>query len=74
MLGDVPLLSRYRDQEDAGEENNKRLLRTDYAVFGDDVVQIFPPDANLPASDRPDTSVDEMVPRSFRDRSTFARL
>jgi len=38
------------------------LLRTGFAIFGNDVVQILSPDPDLSFGDRFDPNIDEMVP------------
>ena len=74
MFGFISLLPDSCKGRDEENENNKRMLWSIYAISGYDGLQIFTTYASLSHSDWPDSSFNEMVPRSCNDRTSSVGL
>ena len=61
MFGFISLLSDNRKGEDQEDENNERLLRSSYAIFRNDGLQICTTDISLSLSNWLNSSFYEMV-------------
>lgn len=74
MFGSISLLSYGGKEKDTRQKDTKGMSWSNRAIFGNDVVQILSLDSDLSFGDRSDSSVDEMVSRSFYDWITIAGL